>query len=127
MTTYRFHLAMAALAGASFVAVSTYYMHQKTVIEFLGFINTLGRVKLREAAGPETCSPPRQRRRRSSGRRKLRELRRTVSSPPVVDARDIDDGAGRPKSSDRVEGIPIRNSKLHTLSEGMAMSDFSPE
>lgn len=109
------------------VAVSTYYMHQKTVIEFLDFINTVGRVKLREAADSENCSPPRPKRRRSNGRRKLKELRRTMSSPPAVDAPEIDDGAGKPKGLDRVEGVPIRNSKLHLLSEGMAMSDFSPE
>ncbi|KAF8032039.1 hypothetical protein BT93_D1059 [Corymbia citriodora subsp. variegata] len=127
MTTYKFHLAIAALAGASLVAVSTYYMHQKTVIEFLDFINTSGRVKLKEVAGPETCSRPRPKRRRSNSRRKLKEMRRTMSSPPVVDACEIDDGARKSKGSDRVEGIPIMNSKLHALSEGMAMSDFSPE
>ncbi|KAI3441405.1 uncharacterized protein J3R85_002311, partial [Psidium guajava] len=126
MTTYKFHLAMAALAGASFVAISTYYMHRKTVIEFLDFINTVGRVKLKEVAGSETCSLPRLKRRRSNGRRKLKELRRTMMSPPIVDACEVDDGVGKLKSSDRIEGIPIRNSKPHALSEGMAMSDFSP-
>ncbi|KAL3717026.1 hypothetical protein ACJRO7_008583 [Eucalyptus globulus] len=127
MATYRLHLAMAALAGASVVAVSTYYMHQKTVIEFLGFINTVGREKYKEVAGSETGLPARPKRRRSNGRRKLKELRRTMSSPPIVDAHEIDHRVGKPKSSDRVEGIPIKNSKLHAFSEVMAMSDFSPE
>ena len=35
------HLAMAALVGASFVAVSAYYMHRKTLNQLLEFAKTL--------------------------------------------------------------------------------------
>lgn len=34
------HLAMAALVGASFVAVSAYYMHRKTLDQLLEFAKT---------------------------------------------------------------------------------------
>nr|GEW10901.1 AMP deaminase [Tanacetum cinerariifolium] len=41
MDPYAMHLAMAALVGASFVAVSAYYMHRKTLNQLLEFAKTL--------------------------------------------------------------------------------------
>ncbi|XP_071738478.1 probable AMP deaminase [Rutidosis leptorrhynchoides] len=41
MDDYALHLAMAALFGASFVAVSAYYMHRKTLNQLLEFAKTV--------------------------------------------------------------------------------------
>ncbi|PIA32337.1 hypothetical protein AQUCO_04500143v1 [Aquilegia coerulea] len=38
---YGIHMAMAALVGASFVAVSAYYMHRKTLTQLLDFAKTI--------------------------------------------------------------------------------------
>ncbi|THF95627.1 hypothetical protein TEA_015237 [Camellia sinensis var. sinensis] len=43
MDTYAVHLAMAALVGASFVAVSAYYMHRKTLNQLLEFAKSVER------------------------------------------------------------------------------------
>eukprot|EP00257_Ricinus_communis_P022823 XP_015582669.1 AMP deaminase [Ricinus communis] len=42
-TNYTVHLAMAALVGASLVAVSAYYMHRKTLTQLLEFAKTVER------------------------------------------------------------------------------------
>ncbi|XP_008778143.2 probable AMP deaminase [Phoenix dactylifera] len=51
MDAYAIHLAMAALVGASFVAVSAYYMHRKTLSQLLEFARTVERE--RAAAGDD--------------------------------------------------------------------------
>ncbi|OVA02728.1 Adenosine/AMP deaminase domain [Macleaya cordata] len=48
METYALHLAMAALVGASFVAVSAYYMHRRTLTQLLEFAKTVERERDRE-------------------------------------------------------------------------------
>ncbi|KAL6987638.1 AMP deaminase [Sarracenia purpurea var. burkii] len=48
MDTYAVHLAMAALVGASFVAVSAYYMHRKTLNQLLEFTKAMERERERE-------------------------------------------------------------------------------
>ncbi|KAJ0979368.1 hypothetical protein J5N97_014842 [Dioscorea zingiberensis] len=48
MDAYALHLAMAALVGASFVAVSAYYMHRKTLSQILDFARALERERDRE-------------------------------------------------------------------------------
>ncbi|XP_039128790.1 LOW QUALITY PROTEIN: AMP deaminase [Dioscorea cayenensis subsp. rotundata] len=54
MDAYALHLAMAALVGASFVAVSAYYMHRKTLTQLLDFARALERKRDRErGAGDE--------------------------------------------------------------------------
>lgn len=54
MDAYALHLAMAALVGASFVAVSAYYMHRKTLTQLLDFARALERERDRErGAGDE--------------------------------------------------------------------------
>uniref|UniRef100_A0A7N0TXH6 AMP deaminase n=1 Tax=Kalanchoe fedtschenkoi TaxID=63787 RepID=A0A7N0TXH6_KALFE len=40
-SAYTLHLAMAALVGASFVAVSAYYMHRKTLTQLLDFAKSM--------------------------------------------------------------------------------------
>ncbi|ONK62474.1 uncharacterized protein A4U43_C07F4260 [Asparagus officinalis] len=48
MDSYAIHLAMAALVGASFVAVSAYYMHRKTLSQLLEFARAVERERSAE-------------------------------------------------------------------------------
>ncbi|XP_020266084.1 probable AMP deaminase [Asparagus officinalis] len=48
MDAYALHLAMAALVGASFVAVSAYYIHRKTLSELLEFARAVERERERD-------------------------------------------------------------------------------
>ncbi|KAL6972904.1 AMP deaminase [Sarracenia purpurea var. burkii] len=48
MDTYVVHLTMTALVGASFVAISTYYMHRKTLNQLLEFAKAMERERERE-------------------------------------------------------------------------------
>ncbi|XP_078159904.1 putative AMP deaminase isoform X3 [Carex rostrata] len=45
MDSYPFHLAMAALLGASFAAISAYYMHHKTLSQLIEFTQSIDRKK----------------------------------------------------------------------------------
>ncbi|XP_017698170.2 uncharacterized protein LOC103706702 [Phoenix dactylifera] len=51
MDAYALHLAMAALVGASFVAVSAYYMHRKTLSQLLEFARSVERERAAAAGG----------------------------------------------------------------------------
>ncbi|PKA62695.1 AMP deaminase [Apostasia shenzhenica] len=51
MDAYALHLAMAALVGASFVAVSAYYMHRKTLTQLLEFARNVERERERDRSG----------------------------------------------------------------------------
>nr|XP_010920819.1 probable AMP deaminase [Elaeis guineensis] len=53
MDTYALHLAMAALVGASFVAVSAYYMHRKTLSQLLEFARAVERERAAAGGGNE--------------------------------------------------------------------------
>ncbi|KAJ4772712.1 AMP deaminase [Rhynchospora pubera] len=71
---YAIHLAMAALVGASFAAVSAYYMHRKTLNQLLDFA--------RERSSNHV--PPRQR------RKKQRIKRGVMSLPDISAVADVD-------------------------------------
>lgn len=51
MDSYPLHLAMAALVGASFVAVSAYYMHRKTLTQLLEFARAVEMERERDRGG----------------------------------------------------------------------------
>ncbi|KAG0500823.1 hypothetical protein HPP92_000895 [Vanilla planifolia] len=51
MDSYPLHLAMAALVGASFVAVSAYYMHRKTLTQLLEFARAVETERERDRGG----------------------------------------------------------------------------
>lgn len=53
MDVYALHLAMAALVGASFVAVSAYYMHGKTLSQLLEFALSVERERAAAGGGNE--------------------------------------------------------------------------
>ncbi|XP_043724276.1 AMP deaminase-like [Telopea speciosissima] len=134
MESYALHLAMAALVGASFVAVSAYYMHRRTLSQLLEFAKTVERERERGDDDEEVMekgdSPQHFKKfadkRRSHGRRKGAGYRRTSSSLPDVtmivsaDA-DGDEKRNGPLSlEDRNLPIPAGLPRLHTLPEGQS-------
>lgn len=133
MDTYTVHLTMAALLGASLVAVSAYYMHRKTLTQLLEFAKTVERERERERDdNSDGDSPQHLKKRRSHGRRKGNGYyRRGSASLPDVSA--ISGGGGGVDGMEKrngplhVDGIPPGLPRLHTLPEGMDMSDLSPE
>lgn len=137
MDSYAVHLAMAALVGASFVAVSAYYMHRKTLAQLLEFAKTVEREREREENSDEVGwgdSPPHfkkygeKRRSHSGGRRRGSGYNKRGSSslPDVTAISGIIDVEEKRNGAFSVDGIPVGLPRLHTLPEGMPFSDFSP-
>ncbi|PON92199.1 AMP deaminase [Trema orientale] len=126
MDAYALHLAMAALVGASFVAVSAYYMHRKTLTQLLEFAKTVEREREREdnsdaaGAGGGGDSPQHLKKRRSHARRKGNSYYRrgSASLPDVTAISGGIDGEDRRNGPVPVDGIPPGLPRLHTLPEG---------
>ncbi|GKV22009.1 hypothetical protein SLEP1_g31915 [Rubroshorea leprosula] len=124
MDTYALHLAMAALVGASFVAVSAYYMHRKTLNQLLEFAKTVEREREREREWEENFegeSPQHSKRRRGHhARRKGNGYNRRYSAslPDVTSISGGADGEEKRNGPVHVDGIPAGLPRLHTLREG---------
>lgn len=129
MDSYAIHLAVAALVGASFVAVSAYYMHRKTLAQLLEFAKTVEREREREenSDGVGLGDSPQhfrkygeKRRSHSSGRRKGSGYNKRGSSslPDVTAISGVGDGEDRRNGEFSVDGIPVGLPRLHTLPEG---------
>ncbi|XP_024962270.1 AMP deaminase-like isoform X2 [Cynara cardunculus var. scolymus] len=119
MDAYTLHLAMAALVGASFVAVSAYYMHRKTLNQLLEFAKTVEKEReegeddllqhYRKSVHPSVEKPLQ---RRNQGGRRNGFYRRASSSLP--DVTSISGGGGAHDEDAIPPGLP----RLHTLPEG---------
>lgn len=113
------HLAMAALVGASFVAVSAYYMHRKTLTQLLEFAKTVERER-EDVNSDAAYSPQHSKKRRSHSRRKgggyLR--RGSASLPDVTAISGGIDGEEKRNGPVGLDGIPPGLPRLHTLPEG---------
>ncbi|XP_011019090.1 PREDICTED: AMP deaminase-like isoform X2 [Populus euphratica] len=125
MDAYALHLAMAALVGASFVAVSAYYMHRKTLTQLLEFAKTVERERERDDNSDGGGSSPQNlKKRRSHGRRKGSNghynKRGSASLPDVtaISGGGIDGEEKRNGQVLHVEGIPAGLPRLHSLLEG---------
>ncbi|KAJ6303483.1 hypothetical protein OIU77_017375 [Salix suchowensis] len=130
MDAYSLHLAMAALVGASFVAVSAYYMHRKTLNQLLEFAKTVERERERDddsdgGGGVGVGSSPQHwKKRRSHGRRKgsngYYNKRGSASLPDVtaISGGGIDGEEKRNGQVVYVGGIPAGLPRLHNLPEG---------
>ncbi|GLT89407.1 hypothetical protein SLE2022_073880 [Rubroshorea leprosula] len=124
MDTYALHLATAALVGASFVAVSAYYMHRKTLNQLLEFAKTVEREREREREREENFegeSPQHTKRRRGHHpRRKGNGYNRRYSAslPDVTSISGGADGEEKRNGPVHVDGIPAGLPRLHTLREG---------
>ncbi|XP_058729099.1 AMP deaminase-like [Vicia villosa] len=114
MDAHAVHLAMAALVGASIVAVSAYYMHRKTLTQLLEFARTVEP----DGGSDDGESPLHSKRRRGGSRRRGNGgYRRGSGSLPDVTA--ISGGLdGNGNGLMHVEGIPAGLPRLQTLREG---------
>ncbi|KAL2926714.1 AMP deaminase [Bienertia sinuspersici] len=123
MDNYTIHLAMAALVGASFVAVSAYYMHRKTLSQLLEFAKSLESERDKEEED-EHQSPHHLRRIADRRRRKsIGTYRRASASLPDVTTISAEaDGADKRNSVLPVDGIPDGLPRLRNLSEGKTTS-----
>lgn len=141
MDAYALHLAMAALVGASVVAVSAYYMHRKTLTQLLEFAKTVERDRDDNSDLDSPQATQHLKKRRSHARRKgngYGYYRRASASLPDVTAfsglpaggggggAGIDGEDRRSNGPIHVDGIPVGLPRLHTLPEGMPRSDYSP-
>lgn len=123
MDAYALHLAVAALVGASVVAVSAYYMHRKTLTQLLEFAKTVERDETSDLESPQAAQHLKKR--RSHSRRKgSGYYRRGSASFPDVTAISGSGGGGidgeerRTNGPIHVDGIPVGLPRLHTLPEG---------
>ncbi|XAR68798.1 AMP deaminase [Bertholletia excelsa] len=129
MDTYAIHLAMATLVGASFMAVSAYYMHRKTMNQLLEFAKVVEREREREnrddelgwGESPQHAKGHAEKRRSYSRLKENGYYRRASASMPDVMAISGDgdiDGDERMNGPVSVDGIPAGLPRLHTLREG---------
>ncbi|XP_022745837.1 AMP deaminase-like isoform X2 [Durio zibethinus] len=125
MDTYTVHLAMAALVGASLVAVSAYYMHRKTLSQLLEFAKAVEREKGEISEG-ESPQHFKKRRGHHSRRKGNGYYRRSSASLPDVTM--ISGGIDREEKRNgpiHVDGIPPGLPRLHTLPEVILASGNS--
>ncbi|KAF6147006.1 hypothetical protein GIB67_036725 [Kingdonia uniflora] len=124
MDTYTtLHLAMAALLGASFVAVLDYYMHRKTLTQLLDFTKAIDRDRDRERETIEDGEHKKvfEKRRNQGGRRKTR---RGLSSLPdgvaVIESTAKRNG-NVVVENDQGLSIPVGLPSLQTRNEGLSV------
>ncbi|KAG6619496.1 hypothetical protein I3843_09G207500 [Carya illinoinensis] len=125
MDAYALHLAVAALMGASVVAVSAYYMHRKTLTQLLEFAKAVERERDENS---DIESPHHLKKRRAHPRRKgSGYYRRGSASLPDVTAISvgIDGSEERRNGPLHVDGIPAGLPRLHTLPEGKSSGHAS--
>lgn len=125
MDAYALHLAVAALVGASVVAVSAYYMHRKTLTQLLEFAKSVDNNNRDnkddnddDVSDHHDDDSPHHlmRKKRGSGGNRIKGngyYRRVSASLPDVTAISGDSGPLH------VDGIPVGLPKLHTLHEGV--------
>lgn len=128
MDSYSLHLAMAALFGASFVAVSAYYMHRKTLNQLLEFAKAIERERddfTAEDAGGDGDASEQLKRYPSRRRRKANGGYHRRGSASLPDVTTFSGGAGegdeKRNGPVRVDSIPAGLPRLHTLPEGKRM------
>lgn len=117
MDDYAVHLALAALVGASFVAVSAYYMHRKTLNQLLDFAKAVDRERedVSAAADEDYLHKYNERRRRRKAANS--HFRRSSTSLPDVTIVSGERRNGPVVMADDVAAIPALP-RLHSLSEG---------
>ncbi|KAI3473881.1 hypothetical protein Pfo_028062 [Paulownia fortunei] len=130
MDAYSLHLAMAALVGASFVAVSAYYMHRKTLNQLLEFAKAIERdrddVAAAEDGGDDSEEHIKKYYRR---RRKGNGGYYRCGSASLPDVTTFSGGEVEEKRNGpvHVDAIPAGLPRLHTLPEGHLIRPTSPK
>ncbi|XP_042465058.1 probable AMP deaminase [Zingiber officinale] len=139
MDAYALHLAVAALVGASVVAVSAYYMHRKTLSQVLDFARAVERERdrRRDAALEDEGDETRRWRRGQYGPRRkspgyYRRVGGSVSLPDVMAAAETD----VEEEDEALEGqVPVTNGpflveedqKGYPIPEGLPRLQTVPE
>ncbi|KAG6535315.1 hypothetical protein ZIOFF_000280 [Zingiber officinale] len=139
MDAYALHLAVAALVGASVVAVSAYYMHRKTLSQVLDFARAVERERdrRRDAALEDEGDETRRWRRGQYGPRRkspgyYRRVGGSVSLPDVMAAAETDGE----EEEEALEGqVPVTNGpflveedqKGYPIPEGLPRLQTVPE
>lgn len=128
MDTYALHLAVAALVGASVVAVSAYCVHRKTLTQLLEVAKAVDKDREKDDVS-NGDSPQHLKKRRPNARRKGNGYYRrgSASLPDVTAVSNGMDGEKKRNGPMPVDGIPDGLPSLHTLHEGLTLSEFSPE
>ncbi|KAG1371559.1 putative AMP deaminase-like [Cocos nucifera] len=139
MDAYALHLAMAALVGASFVAVSAYYLHWQTLSQLLEFTRSVERERAAAGGGDEdggvemdgetyrraSLRRGQQKHHRQKGAGYYRRCGGSASSPDVILAAEVDgekeeeeEEAVAAAAEDDHRSLP----RLHMVSEGNKQS-----
>lgn len=123
MDAHAVHLALAALVGASVVAVSAYYMHRRTLAQLLEFARTVEREAEGGGASDAESPPAHLKKRRGTSRRRGNGgyRRGSASLPDVTLISGGFDGDEKRNGPVHVDGIPPGLPRLHTLREGMVV------
>ncbi|XP_039009057.1 AMP deaminase-like [Hibiscus syriacus] len=126
MDTYTIHLAMAALVGASLVAVSSYYMHRKTLNQLLEFAKKVERERedISEGESPQHSKKRGGQHYRRKGNGYNR--RGSASLPDVTVISGGIDGEEKRNGPIHVDGIPAGLPRLHTLHGGKSGGRGTP-
>ncbi|XP_020233434.1 AMP deaminase [Cajanus cajan] len=127
MDAHAVHLALAALVGASVVAVSAYYMHRKTLAQLLEFARTVERDDGGGGGSDAESSPALAKKRRGGARRRANGgyRRGSASLPDVTVISGAFDGEEKRNGPVHVEGIPAGLPRLQTLREGKSAQSGS--
>lgn len=110
MDIYVLHLAMAALIGALFVAVSVYYMDRKTLTQLLEFAKTMNRDRNRNIRDSDFED--------DSLLNKYSDKRRQGNRRDGGDGSGSGNGNGNANGSIYLDDVPPGLPKLHTVPEG---------
>lgn len=134
MDPYALHLAMAALVGASAVAISAYFMHRKTLSQLLelaravdGDIDAAVDGAVVVVDGDDSSPKKHLRKRLSGASRRMTNGYYRQGSASLPDVTVISGGGGGMDGEEKrngmvpVEGIPAGLPWLHTVREGIAM------
>ncbi|KAL9684064.1 hypothetical protein QQ045_021496 [Rhodiola kirilowii] len=131
MDFYALHLAMAALVGASFVAVSAYYMHMKTLAQLLEFAKTMEKEGEQVDDDDQQCADPLQLYKKRAVKRRIQRQpaayrRGSASFPDMSDIGRLEDGDDMQNGGLAVDGIPAGLPRLQMASEGNSVSRKNP-
>ncbi|CAM8927278.1 unnamed protein product [Rhodiola kirilowii] len=131
MDFYALHLAMAALVGASFVAVSAYYMHMKTLAQLLEFAKTMEKEGEQVDDDDQQCADPLQLYKKRAVKRRIQRQpaayrRGSASFPDMSDIGRLEDGDDMRNGGLAVDGIPAGLPRLQMASEGKSGSRKNP-
>ncbi|KAI3473136.1 hypothetical protein Pfo_029936 [Paulownia fortunei] len=130
MDAYSVHLAMAALVGASFVAVSAYYMHRKTLNQLLEFAKAIERDRDDVAAAEDGGDDSEEHFKKYYRRRRKGNggyYRRGSASLPDVTTFSGGEVEEKRNGPVHVDAIPAGLPRLHTLPEGHLIRPTSPK